>query len=497
MIILLFNNEKVKHVAVYLRLSRDEENQGIEQVLANHRQTLIDLVNENHWSYELFEEVASSSTILKRKEFVKLLERVQQDYYDAVVVMDIDRLSRNEFDASEIKRILYQTETYIITPHRIFDLTKDDDSLLLGITNLIASGEYKQILKRMRRGKEYAQKQGHWTNGIAPLGYKKDTKTKKLVPNERAKDIQFIFSEVDKGTTIPDVLKQLKSMGIKTREGNDFHYNSILRIINNEAYRGTIISNKTTGKHANTIRPKEEWIIVHNAHPAIIEEKTWESANKIVNEYSFKAPRSKNRIYPTSNLIYCANCGKSQGCNYLKRLDKVYIKHCKCGNRGFYYNPVLVEIKREVLQHKESILKALETLKEGKHEDNTQFIKDKLISRLKRSEKALEKINILFEEDEIDIVTYRERKATRLEEILKIEEEIFRVDSEDKTVRINDLQEQIETVDSLMEKWDFLDGEGFLDEKINRLLHGLISGIFWSYGKGEESPKIIIRFKEE
>ncbi|KML07135.1 recombinase family protein [Rossellomorea marisflavi] len=492
---MLFNNEKVKHVAVYLRLSRDEENQGIEQVLANHRQTLIDLVNENNWSYELFEEVASSSTILKRKEFVKLLERVQQDYYDAVVVMDIDRLSRNEFDASEIKRILYQTETYIITPHRIFDLTKDDDSLLLGITNLIASGEYKQILKRMRRGKEYAQKQGHWTNGIAPLGYKKDTKTKKLVPNERAKDIQFIFSEVVKGTTIPGVLRQLKSMGIRTREGNDFHYNSIQRIINNEAYRGTIISNKTTGKHANTIRPKEEWIIVHNAHPAIIEEKTWESANKIVNEYSFKAPRSKNRIYPTSNLIYCANCGKSQGCNYLKRLDKVYIKHCKCGNRGFYYNPVLALIKKEVLQHKEAVLKDLEVQEDVKRVDNTQYKKDKLVSRLGKSKKALERINILFEEDEIDIIEYRKRKAIRQEEIMLIEEEIESVEKDDISVKIESLKDQIEAYDSLIGKWDFIDGEGYSDESINRLLHGIVSGILWSYRKGAESPTLSIVYK--
>lgn len=177
---MLFNNEDIRHVAIYLRLSRDEENLGIEQILDNHRQTLIALCNENNWSYEIFEEVASSSTIIKREQMVKLLDRVQQDYFDAVVVMDIDRLSRDEYDASDIKRILYQTETFIVTPYKMYDLSKDDDSLLLGITNLIASGEYKQILKRMRRGKEYAQKQGHWTNGIAPLGYTKDTKTKNL-----------------------------------------------------------------------------------------------------------------------------------------------------------------------------------------------------------------------------------------------------------------------------------------------------------------------------
>ncbi|MEX6700195.1 recombinase family protein [Peribacillus frigoritolerans] len=493
---MLFNKENIKHVAVYLRLSRDEENLGIEQVLDNHRQTLVSLCNENKWSYEIFEEVASSSTIIERKKMVELLERIQQNHFDAVVVMDVDRLSRNEYDASDIKRILFQTETFIVTPNQLFDLKNDADSLLLGITNIIASGEYKQILKRMRRGKEYAQKQGYWTNGIAPLGYTKDTKTKKLVSNERAIDIQFIFSEIIKGITIPTLISQLNNMGVKTREGKAFHYNSIQRIINNEAYKGTIVSNRTIGKHSNDIRPKDEWIIVHNAHPSIIDETTWNAANKIVNEYSFKAPRSKNRIYPTSNLIYCANCGKLQGCNFKPNINKIYIKHCKCGNRGFYYNPVLALIKEEVLGYKENILEALEKLEEGKQEDNTQYKKDMLITQLNKSKKALEKINILFEEDEIDIVAYRERKAKRQEEIKLIEEEILALEKEDKSVKNDTLKEQLEAVENLVGKWHLLDGEGYSDEKVNRLLHGLISGVLWSFKKGDESPDLTIIYNE-
>ncbi|MGH1010099.1 recombinase family protein [Bacillus toyonensis] len=490
---MLFNNDNIKHVAIYLRLSRDEENLGIEQILDNHRQTLIALCNENKWSYEIFEEVASSSTIINREQMVQLLDRIKQDYFDAVLVMDIDRLSRNEYDASYIKRILFETETYIITPNRMFDLSRDDDSLLLGITNLIASGEYKQILKRMRRGKEYAQKQGLWTDGIAPLGYSKDPKTRKLVPNERSKDVQFIFSEIVKGTTIPELIRQLNNMGIKTRQGYDFKYNSIQRIINNDAYKGTIVSNKTIGQYKP--RPKEEWIIVHNAHPPIVDEVTWETANKIVNEYSFKAPRSKNRTYPTSSLIYCANCGRSQGCNLKPNLNKIYIKHCTCGNRGFYYNPVLALIKEEVLGYKKNILEALATLEEGKQEDNTSYKKDKLTNQLNKVNIALKKIQVQYEEGDIDIVAYRERKAIREEEKLQIEEQILALEKEDKSVKIDTLKEQIKAIESLVGKWHLLDCEGYSDEKINRLLHGFVSGILWSFKKGAESPTIDIIYK--
>lgn len=366
---MIYNNENIKHVCVYLRLSRDEEGKGIDEVLRNHRETLINLVKENEWSYEVFEEVASSSSIEKRDEMVKLIKRIEQYHFDAVVVMDIDRLSRNEYDQSDIKRLLFNTGTLIVTPYRLYDLREDDDSLLLGITGLIASQEYKMILKRMRRGKMFAQKQGQWTNGIPPLAFDKDTKTKKLVPNERAKDIKFIFNEIVNGTLIPNVVEQLKVMGIKTREGKDFHYNSILRLINNECYKGTLISNRLKGRH-HGIKSKEDWIIVHNNHEPIVDEDVWEKANQIVNVYSFKAPRSKNRTYPTSNLIFCGQCGNIQGCNK-KKLGKIYIKTCKCGNRCFYYNPVLKEIKEKVLSYKQVILGKIKDIDDGSGESNT------------------------------------------------------------------------------------------------------------------------------
>jgi site-specific DNA recombinase len=220
---------------------------------------------------------------------------------------------------------------------------------------------------------------------------------------------EFIFSEIVKGTTIPKLLKKLNSMGIKTMQGNEFKYNSVQHVINNDAYRGTIASKKTIGQYYP--RPKGKWILVHNAHPSIVDKDTWERANKIGNEYSFKAPRSKNRIYPTSNLVFCAICGKVKGNNYHFHIGKFYVKYCKCGNRGSYFNPVLAMIKEQVLPYKEQLLNALETLEDSQQGDTTQFKKDKLLSQLNVPKKALGRINILFEKEEIDIFAYWERKA--------------------------------------------------------------------------------------
>jgi len=494
--------DHIKHVAIYLRLSRDEEGKGLEEVLKNHREILVKLVKENKWSYELFEEVASSRSIEGRLQMTNLLDRIEQQHFDGVVVIDVDRLSRNEYDAPVIKKVLHYSNTLIITPTRIYDPSSDDDSLLLGITNLVAQQEYKQILKRMRRGKMFAQRQGHWTNGIAPLGYTKDAKIKKLIPNERSEDVRYIFNEIVNGTLIPTLIQQLSTMGIKTRDDKAFHYNSIVRIINNEVYKGTIISNRTIGKH-ESIRPKEEWIIVHNAHEPIVDAEIWEKANKLVNEYSFKAPRSKNRTYPTSNLIFCGQCAKngidkSQGCNLNKKLNKIYIKVCRtCGNRVHYYNPILQNIKDDVLKRRDTIVEAIQTLEDSTEIDNSEYELERLNKQIDKVLKALEKIEILFEEDEIDLPTYRKRKNIRLEEIKSIESQIEHIKVNNISDKKKSLQEQLEAIEELFTDWELLDGKGLKDEEVNRMLHYLIEKIYWTFEKGSDQPFLKIVYKKK
>jgi site-specific DNA recombinase len=476
---------QIRHVAVYLRRSRDEEGKGIDEVLKVHEATLKDLCKQNKWSYELYREIASSSSIEGRPEMTKLLERIKEYRYDAVVVMDIDRLSRNEYDASDIKRVLHETETIIVTPTRNYDLQNDDDSLLVNIGGLIANMEYKAIHRRMRRGKRYLQASGCFTDGRPPLGYSRDSKTKKLVPNDRADCVKFIFDAIIKGMTVPEIILRLNDMGKRTRDGFSFRYNSILRIVNNESYKGTVISNRYKGRYDE--RPMSEWIIVENCHPPIVDEETWEKANSIISEYGFKAPRANNKTYPTSNLIYCAGCGRIQGCNKHTR-GRIYVKHCACGNRSARYEKVLEMIMQEVFKHKHGLMRALLAAQTGMGIDNTQDEAESLRGRIKKGERALEKLQIQWEEDELDLPTFRHRKQARENEIAELELRLSKVAKKDN--KIERLGLHLRLLSLLQDEWDLWD-----DTKINKALHQLISGILYSRGKDSE-PKIRVVFKE-
>ncbi|MEH7668974.1 recombinase family protein [Bacillus sp. JJ689] len=488
-------NENIKNVAIYLRLSRDEENKGIDRILANHRNKLTELCQQHKWKYEIFQEIASSRTIELREQLVDMLEHVKRNLYDAVVVMDVDRLSRNEFDAPQIFKILSDSNTVIVTPTKTYDWSRDEDNLLLGIQSLVAAQEYKQIKKRMTAGKRSASEKGLWVHGIPPLGYDKDPETRKLVPNEDAKHVTFIFDSIVNGKTVSDVYHELNKMGVKTRTNSTFAFNSVIRIVNNEAYKGTIVSNKYLDK--NTMRPKSEWHYVSDVHPAIVDEVTWDKANKIVNTYSFSAPRSKNKIYPTTKLIFCGNCGKVQGAQ-MAGTGKMYLKVCqRCKNRTFLYEPILKLIKERMENHIPKILKLITEIEQKDNSAEIEYKKQQIQKRIGIAQKAIEKIKEAYELDEYTIADFKERKAKREDEIKQLKAELGQIEQQNPKDKIADLTEIKKRIEHLLQTWQCLDGEGLTDEDVNRNLHFIIERIEWTYGKTDETPHLNIVWKTD
>lgn len=151
--------KSIKHVAIYLRKSRDDGE--YEDVLSKHREALTSFVRTKGWTYELLEEIASGESIKKRPKMQQLLENVENGCYDGVVVVDFDRLSRGSYaDLGMIEEAFKSTGTLIITPQKIYDLEDDSDDLTIGIKSFVSKEEYKLIKKRMQEGKINGTRKG-------------------------------------------------------------------------------------------------------------------------------------------------------------------------------------------------------------------------------------------------------------------------------------------------------------------------------------------------
>ena len=92
--------------AQYLRKSRMEEGMETEEVLAKHRKALADFAARNNIHIiETYYEVVSGESLYARPEMLRLLRDVENGDYDAVLCMDLDRLSRGRMrDQGMIKK---------------------------------------------------------------------------------------------------------------------------------------------------------------------------------------------------------------------------------------------------------------------------------------------------------------------------------------------------------------------------------------------------------
>ena len=144
----------IRNVAIYLRKSRDEGESA--DVLSKHRDVLVEMAEKSGWKYKIYEEVASGAEIMYRPRMQELLDDVNIGLYEAVLVMDIDRLFRGEtrdwVSIYESFRNKY-SNTLIITLNRVYNLAEETDEMSVDIQAFIAKYERRTIIRRFNRGK--------------------------------------------------------------------------------------------------------------------------------------------------------------------------------------------------------------------------------------------------------------------------------------------------------------------------------------------------------
>jgi len=138
----------VDKVAIYLRKSRDEDNEAKEETLARHEKMLNDYCKRNKLNVvAIYKEVVSGESIANRPEMQRLLEDVNLGLYTGVVCVEIERLSRgNQIDQCEILEVFKKSNTKIYTLQKIYDLIYL--YFILSLIFLLVKS-HKQIIKSL------------------------------------------------------------------------------------------------------------------------------------------------------------------------------------------------------------------------------------------------------------------------------------------------------------------------------------------------------------
>lgn len=492
------NKPNIKVVAIYLRKSRGDD----ESVLDKHKSELVTLCERKEWRYIIYSEIGSGDSIVMRPKMKQLLKDVEGGMFDGVVVYDYDRLGRGDLtDQAYIQNIFKKTNTYIITPYKIYDLSNEFDEEITEFQGFMARREYKMIKKRLMQGKKIGAKLGNWTNGTPPFPYEYDPNRKGLVVNEdKLPTYRFMVEEYLNGKSLSDIAWELNKIGIPSPRNGRWHEQVIKRLLADETHLGKIISNKTEGHPSKTkrsskpfrVKPRSEWIIVENCHKAV---KTQEEHDKILE--TIKRRRNKrgaNKIYPLTGLLRCGLCGSSLG--FLERSNKILIRRCqhrdintgeKCKNRGGTTDLIIKEINMQIEQYYERLIQLLNQDNEEENKLIPKLIKEKE-ELILRKERALDRIREAYEEGVYTLEEFHERSDKAKYEIQELEDEVKLLKRKLKSEEKVSMEERIRYLEYFKEE---IGKPQKTSEDLNKLYKTIIESITWIRTEDDEAVATI------
>lgn len=359
----------IKHVAIYLRKSRDDkdnkskDDKDKEDVLEQHRTELVEMCVQNDWVYVEYSEIGTSDSIEARPKMMELLQDVEQGMYDAVVAIHIDRLSRGDaVDRATIQKLFGRAETILVTPSKIYDFTNDTDLMMAEFQGLMARMEYKETSRRFRAGKARNAKAGFWSNGVPPFPYYRDEHTKKAEPDESKVNVyQMMKNWCLSGWVSSDIAWELNKMGQESPRGGMWQPEVIRRLLLDEVHLGHII----VGKKRKTVngdlvyKERVDWITYKNCHTPLKSQLEHDKICYIIkrDKSSPKASRAGKNEF--SSLVHCSKCNSTLAIQKNKNRPSDSIKSCthrdplgnRCSNLGGSVD-FLIEAVSHALQSK-------------------------------------------------------------------------------------------------------------------------------------------------
>jgi len=327
--------------AIYLRKSRKDleaEAHGEGETLARHKAALLENARRlGRTITEIYAEIVTGDSIAARPEMQRLLRDVEAGKFDAVHVMEVERLARGDsLDQGLVARAFKYSGTLIVTPLKIYDPENEYDEEYFEFGLFMSRRELKTITRRQQRGRVASVKEGKWPANKAPYGYRRvklqGQKGWTLEPVEdEAEVVRRVFRWFTDGFAAPDgtvrrlgvslIVRRLNEGGSRPAMGGDWTNAVVRDMLRNPAYAGwvrwgyrpakkTIVDGEvriTSGRAA-----PDDVILAKGLHPAIITQETFDRAQELLaRNPSRPGPKQVAMKNPLSGLIICGGCGRA------------------------------------------------------------------------------------------------------------------------------------------------------------------------------------------
>jgi len=342
------------YTILYLRLSRDDEQEGESNSISNQKAFLMDYAKRNKFrNIKIIVDDGVSGVTFNRDGFKEVMELIEAGKVSVLIVKDMSRLGRNYLEVGQLTETVFPMyNVRFIAVNDGVDSDKGEDDFT-PFRNIMNEWYAKDMSRKMRSTLRTKSNQGY-AIGHPPLGYKHDEVNPKMwvIEPEGAEIVQRIYSLRQDGTSvndialilkrdkvlIPSVYAQQKGLKNPQKRGmrGDYLWDTsmIRKILSNQTYVGDVVNFRTYSKSFKLKErfdnPKENWDIHENVHEPIIQRSVWEDIQKSFGHTKFRKPKhvEKNMF---AGLLQCSDCGANL--NYKYTHDNPDNHYFSCHNK--------------------------------------------------------------------------------------------------------------------------------------------------------------------
>ena len=319
---------------LYERLSRDDEMQGESNSITNQKKYLEDYaVQHGFGNIQHFSDDGYSGTNLNRPAFNSLLTEIEAGRVGTVIVKDMSRFGRNYLQVGFYTEMMFPKKNVrFIAVNNGVDSANPADNDFTPFLNIMNEWYAKDTSKKIKAVFKAKMRDGKRVSGAVPYGYyrKPEDKQTLYVDEASASVVRRIFQLACDGmgaTAIADTLSEDKILipSAYARQNHpedcqctNYHdpytwnATTVGYILNRREYLGHTVLGKTTRDNFKTKRKRianeDELLVFYNTHEAIIDQETYDKAQRMRKRVS---PRrnSEKPAHRLSGLLYCADCG--------------------------------------------------------------------------------------------------------------------------------------------------------------------------------------------
>lgn len=436
-------------IAIYLRLSLDDENIGESNSISSQRCMLMDYIQENFSLQNIkvleFCDDGYTGTNFDRPSMKKLLELVKCGKVDCIVVKDLSRFGRNHIEVGDyLEQVFPFLGTRFISVNNSYDnadYSGTTSDLSVAFTSLANEMYSKDLSVKVKTAFLTKQRKGEFISPFAIYGYNKEDKML-VVDKYAASIVKRIFKLKLDGLTFADIARILNAEGVESpsvyKRSKDigrtwktmstktqiWRSNTVSTIVRDRRYTGVMISNKrvhlAVGNKKTVRVPESEWIIVPNTHEAIISNEDFDKANQ---DYKKRIYNRNNKSKPLLKPR-CGYCNSILPGTYTGN-QRYYCKHSsfndECSKVSMSESDVLKVLQTSINE----MLKISDKNKKQKSIFNISC--DKLAKEIDRLNRELEKCNVekdtayeQYVDGYINVKEYKDIRANLSEKIDRI-----------------------------------------------------------------------------